>query len=555
MNFLKIFSDSFQDNWNAPAVTSLDTGLTLDYSSLAARFARIHTFMKQVGVQQGTRVAISGKNSIDWVTIYMSIITYGAVVVVIPPNFTADDNITFAGMVECEYMFVDRDEWNDDIDTSFAPTLKLIVSMDATEILMQGTGIQVDTRQVLDRLDLTFVEQYPLGFQSANTVSPVVAPDDVVAIFFTAGTTGTPKAVMLSADSIEGNIIFGIKKAFHPRATHTLSLLPFSNIWGCVYDMMTSLASGAHLFIGPEYAPTNDTITAFKHVKPRRVLVSPDLIHCLYHLSEQHIEEKPFWQFIGKIPLLKGLRKIVVRRSFKKQLGGKCVEAVVGGSMVSPQTARTLHKARVRFTQVYGLIEVGGIITYTPASQWRPDSAGKFAGTLTQGRIRQLDIPGLPPRVGELQIKGMTIMKGYYGDDALTAQVLDADGWLSTGDIASISPQGIIKIYGRLDSLIQTPDGNVIFPEKIEMMLIDQRCIKNVVLVDRDGVLTAIVEPDGDYMKSHDILPDDVPNVIGHAIQEVNRLTRLHERIMDTEISPTPLLLTAKRTVRRYEYS
>lgn len=553
MNLLKIFSDSFQDNWEAPALTSLETGLTLDYGSLAARMARVHGLLEQFGVKIGSRVVIAGRNSVDWVTAYMSVITHGAVAVVIPPGYGPDDIVAFAGMADGEFMFIDRELWDDGVDLSMAPTLRLVLSMDTSDVLMAGPGTVSNPLLVIDRLDMNFIERYPLGFQPSNAKAPVLPPDAVVSIFFTAGTTGTPKAVMLSADSIEGNLIFGLKKGLHPAGTRTLSVVALGNIWGCVYDMMTSLASGAELCLGPVGSLSPETAKAFKRVKPRRVLLSPKLVEGLFRRTERHIEQEPFWRFISKVPLMKSLKNIVVRKSFKKLLGGKCEEIVLGCSMISPHLDWTLHKAHVRFTVVYGLVEVGGIITYTPSSQWRSGTVGGIVGSLTQCRLRPLDLPGLPEGAGELQIKGMTVMKGYYGDPDMTREVLDAEGWLSTGDIATISPQGAIRILGRIDSAIGT-EGGVVFPEKLELRLLTQPGLKNTVVVERDGRLTAVIEPDRNYMTRHDIHPEDVNQLIEHAINEVNRMSPLNERINDFEISEEPLLLTPKGTVRRYEY-
>ncbi len=553
MNFLKIFSDSFQDNWDSPALTDIASGLTLDYGMLASRMARLHTLMSELEMSPGCKVAIYGDNSIDWATTYMAVITSGRTAVVLPPYYTLDEVISFAGMVESEYIFVDPSLWQPDADFETAPTVKLALTLDGTGLLYEGPGSPEGVRNKIARLDFSFVERYPNGFQPQSAVAPNLAPEAISGIFFSAGTTGAPKAIMLSADSLEGNTIYGLKNGFHPRRTNTLVTVSFGNIWGCVFDLMVSLASGAHVYITPYNLPPREVIDALKVARPYKIIMSPRQVHSLFHRAQRNLDKSPLWKMVRRFSVLNPLYQLKLNRKFRALLGGRCVEVIICSDAMSPHLEWTLRRAKVNFTAVYGLTECGGIVSYTSAQQWRPGTVGRIASNLMEGRVVPVDIPGLPEGAGELQIHGMTVMKGYLGDDELTHQTIGADGWLSTGDIAVMSPKGVISILGRIDSIISTESGPV-FPEKIELMLITQKGIRSAIVVDRDGILTAIIEPDFGYLERHDIPREEASQIVAHAVSEVNRLTSLNERIADIEISDEPLLLTAKGTVRRYEY-
>lgn len=106
MNFLKIFSDGFQDNWDYPALTDLDSGLTLTYGGLASRIQRMHMLLEALGVRPGARVAVVGRNSIDWITDYIGTITYGATVVTLPPAYDSQELISLLAEVGTEYLFI-----------------------------------------------------------------------------------------------------------------------------------------------------------------------------------------------------------------------------------------------------------------------------------------------------------------------------------------------------------------------------------------------------------------------------------------------------------------
>lgn len=553
MNFLKIFSDSFQDNWYSPAITDVKTGLTLEYGMLASRMARIHTLMDEIEIPPAARVAIYGDNSLDWATVYMAIITSGRTAVVLPPFYTLDEVISFAGMVESQYLFVDPAKWSVDADLETAPTIRLAISLDGTTLFYEGAESPAGVATKLAHLDISFIENHPHGFQPQNTAVPNISPEATVGIFFTAGTTGVPKAVMLSADCLEANTIYGLKNGFHPIGTNTLAAIYFGNIWGCVFDLMVSLASGAHIYVAPQVTELTTLINALKTVRPYKILLSPRKVHTLFHRAERRLDHSPFWRMCKRFVGLKPIYLMRLRHKFKSLMGGKCAEIIIGGSSVSSHLEWELRKAGVGFTAVYGLTECGGIVSYTPASQWRPGTVGRIVSHMMEGRIAPVDIPGLPEGAGELQIHGMTIMKGYYGEKELTRQTISRDGWLSTGDIALMSPKGVITILGRIDSIIST-EGGPVFPEKLELMLITQNGIRSAIVVDRDGKLAAIIEPDYDYMSRHGIPRQEASNIVSHAVSETNRLVALNERISTTEISEEPLLLTAKGTVRRYEY-
>lgn len=554
MNFLKIFCDSFQDNWMSPAVTSIETGLTMDYGSMASRIARFHNVMDAMGVKRGDRVAISGRNSIDWMTAYMATLTAGFTAVAIPSSYSPEEVISLAGMVESDYLFIDDVEAIGSINVGeLAPSLKVIVAIDTSHVIAEYNGAPEELDKKLDNIDREFMLQYPLGFQPQNIHSPVLPGDALMGIFFTSGTTSTPKAVMLSADSMEGNVIYGIKTGIHPGGTRVLTAAPLGNIWGCVFDMLSAFASGARIYAFDNGNNTHELIRALSIARPHKILLSPRQVSNIYQRAEQRVNGSRLIRLLGRIPGVKLYVKYRIRRMFDHFMGGSCAEIVMGGTAPSEKLVWNLRNAGIRFTVPYGLTECGGLIAYTPASDWEPGTAGHTARHVLKCRLRKVDLDLLPDDVGELQVYGMTLMKGYCGDEELTRRVIGNDGWLSTGDLVKLAPDGVITIVGRLDTMIVTSSG-VIFPEKLELLLISQPGIRKAVVVEREEGVTAVIEPDDTFFRRRGMTDVDRENWIRRAVGEVNRLSSLHERIGNIEISEEPLQLTSKSTVRRYYY-
>lgn len=544
MNFLKIFCDSFTDNWDRPAITSYSTGLTLSYASLAARIERVNRLLELLKVTPGAHVGIVGINSIDWITNYMATMLRGYVAVTIQVSYNNEDVLSLLSSADTEILFIDPVLMPREVDFSTMPALRMVISQDTQEVLYCRFGAAESVQAVLDGLDQHFVNIYPNGFMASDISAPDIKPDAPSAIFFTAGTIGVPKPVVLSSDSMEGNIIFGIRAALFPHGSRTLTSSSVGNVWGTIFNVLVPLASGAHITVFNDFYNPEALIAALKVVKPRRVIMSPRQLRDTYAVIESTFLSSKLYRFLKMLPFNSTLVHAALRRAFNKATGGNCHEVVIGSSNVNRALKRRLSRVGIRFTVSYGLVECGGLVTYTPASEYDPATVGRPLENVMKCRLRPLELKGLPENVGILEVHGMTVMKGYYNDKESTREAFTSDGWLSTRDIATIDREGNISIVARLDSYIERPEGAIV-PERIENLLVDMPGVKQVVLVDRDGVLMAIVH-------AHD--GADADAVARNAIATVNAHMPARLHIDQYEISREPLDFTLKGTIARYRY-
>ena len=198
-------------------------------------------------------------------------------------------------------------------------------------------------------------------------------------------------------------------------------------------------------------------------------------------------------------------------------------------------------------------METGGIITYSPSNEFVVGTVGVPLKSIIKCRLRPIDIPGLPDGTGILEVRGMNVMKEYYKDPELTEESFTPDGWLQTGDLATINNRGVVRLVARYDSLIQR-NGGVAVPERIEAEFIDTTLIKQVVAVERDGLIVAIVYPDLETIHALHGPDVDVAKLLEETRLKINRHLPPACNVDEIEISPDPLDITLKGTVSRYMY-
>ncbi len=552
MNFLKIYSDRFQDVWEWPAITCYETGLTLSYGGLAARMMRVHILLEEIGVVQGSRVAVVGRNTIDWVTIYMAGLTYGATMVTLPTTLPTDEVIHLLGDVNAEFLFIDADIFPGPDCLRSMPSMQLVISTDTQHVLARRFYGVADPEGILKSLDTQFINRFPYGFLPQHAVSPEVAPDAVLAIFFTAGTTGRPRGVMLMADNLEGNIIHGIKNSVLPRGTKSLLATNLGNVWTTVYNLLVPLASGAHIILFKDVTDTGVLIEVLQKVRPNRLLLTPHKVGWLYNAACERLKNNKFYRLIDGKSTLLPLKQLAIRHAFNKITGGHCQELSVFSYPLGPTLARNLLSAGIRYNQSYGLAECGGLISYSSSADFVPGTSGRVLRNTVKCRLRPIEIEGLPEDAGILEVCGMTVMKGYVNDE-LNKDAFTLDNWFCTGDIATINSRSELTILGRIDTLIKR-GGYVIIPEQLALILMDQPYVKLAAIVMRDNKLTAVVQPDLERIHAEQGEHANVESIIKNAISDINRITALHERIENVEVLDKPIHNTIKHTAARYRY-
>lgn len=198
------------------------------------------------------------------------------------------------------------------------------------------------------------------------------------------------------------------------------------------------------------------------------------------------------------------------------------------------------------------MTECAPLVSHTPWREFVLHSAGRVLPGIMEAKILSDDPENTP---GEICVRGENVMMGYYHNYEATDKVLDDDGWLHTGDMGTLSPDGTIFIRGRLKTMLLGANGQNIYPEEIEAKLNNMAYVNESLVVEREGKLVGLVYPDYDVMDAQGITRDKLPDLMAQVLAELNKLVAPYERLSRIELMANEFQKTPKRSIKRFLYS
>lgn len=547
-NTIKIFEESFRNNWELPALSDYNTKQTLTYGEFAERIARLHLIYKECGIKPGDRVALIGKNTPSWVIVFIGTITYGAVIVPILQEFNPRDAQHIINHSEAEILFASNSIW-ESFDFDNMRHIRAAFSLDSGKLLAQKE--EETAGEVLEKIDSLMAEAYPKGFNAACINYIERDNDKLMEINYTSGTTGFSKGVMLTGNNLAGNIVYGINSQLHRRGTRCVSFLPLAHAYGCAFDMLTPLAVGSHITLLGRIPAPKVIVKAMQEIKPHLVICVPLVLEKIYSKMIVPMISKTKLRWALAVPYLD--RKIYdrIRERLIEAFGGQFEEVIVGGAPFNAEVEEFLYKIKFPFTVGYGMTECAPLVSHTPWREFVLHSAGRVLPGIMECKILSDDPENIP---GEICVKGENVMKGYFHNTEATDKVLHEDGWLHTGDMGTLSADGTIFIRGRLKTMLLGANGQNIYPEEIEAKLNNMLYVSESLVVERDRKLVALVYPDYDSMDRDGITRDQLPSHMETVKSELNKLVAPYERISQIEIMVNEFEKTPKRSIKRFLY-
>ncbi len=547
-NTIKIFEESFRNNWELPALSDYNTKQTLTYGNFAERIARLHLIYKECGLKPGDRVALIGKNTPSWVIVFIGTITYGAVIVPILQEFNPRDAQHIINHSEAEVLFASNSIW-ESFDFDNMRHVRAAISLDNGKLLAQNEDEHID--QVIENADALMAKTYPGGFTAAGINYIERSNEELMEINYTSGTTGFSKGVMLTGNNLAGNIVYGINSQLHRRGTRCVSFLPLAHAYGCAFDMLTPLAVGSHITLLGRIPAPKVIVKAMQEIKPHLVICVPLVLEKIYSKMIVPMISKTKLRWALAVPYLD--RKIYdrIRERLIEAFGGQFEEVIVGGAPFNAEVEEFLYKIKFPFTVGYGMTECAPLVSHTPWREFVLHSAGRVLPGIMECKILSDDPENIP---GEICVKGENVMKGYFHNTEATDKVLHDDGWLHTGDMGTLSADGTIFIRGRLKTMLLSSNGQNIYPEEIEAKLNNMLYISESLVVDRDHKLVALVYPDYDSMDRDGITRDQLPAHMETVKTELNKLVAPYERVSSIEIMVNEFEKTPKRSIKRFLY-
>ncbi len=547
-NFIKIYEKSFARNWDLPALTDYTKNKTITYGEFAKSIAIAHTFYESVGIKPGDKIALCGKDSSDWVRTYMGIVTYGSVVVPILSEFNPIDITHIVNHSGARILVIQESIW-EHIDPETLVNVKAVFSLNNNDVLYEKNGQEIRRHIRLSRR--RFHEKYPNGYGPSDVKYAERSNEKVIEINYTSGTTGFSKGVMLTGENLSGNVCFGIYSKLHFRKSRALGFLPLAHAYACAFDMLTPLAVGSHVTILDKTPSPRILLKALAEVKPNLIICVPLILEKIYKNQIQPMLSKMSIKLATSVPLVDKVVYARIRKKLIEAFGGEFYEVIVGGAALNHEVEEFLYKIKFPFTVGYGMTECGPLISYTDWHDFKPGSTGQTLPIMESIVISQ-DPEHIP---GEVCVKGVNVMKGYYRNPEATNAVLDKNGWLKTGDMGTRSPDGTLFLRGRNKTMLLSGSGQNIYPEEIEAKLNNMPFVAESLIVERDGKLIGLVYPDYPALDKLGLASTDLGVKMEEIRKEINKLVAPYERLSKIQLIPNEFEKTPKKSIKRYLYS
>ena len=548
-NTIKIFEKSFIDNWELPALSDYNEKTTMTYGDFARDIARVHLFYEHSGIKPGDKVALIGKNTPMWVTVYIATITYGAVIVPILQEFNPTDAQHIINHSEAILLFTSKAIW-ESLDFEQLQRIRAAISLDSRQLLAEKPGETVS--KVIYDLPNLFEQKYKSGFYRNDIHYADMPGDQLMELNYTSGTTGFSKGVMLTGNNLCGNIVYGINSGLHYKGSRCLSFLPLAHAYGCAFDMLTPLAVGSHITLLGRIPSPKILVKALGEIKPNLVICVPLILEKIYSKMIVPMISKGMLRWALAVPYLDRRIYAQIRKKLIEAFGGEFEEIIVGGAPFNAEVEEFLYKIKFPFTVGYGMTECGPLVSHTPWREFVLHSAGRVLPGLMECKILSDDPENVP---GEICVRGENVMRGYFHNSEATDKVLHDDGWLHTGDMGTLSADGTVFIKGRLKTMLLGPSGQNIYPEEIEAKLNNMLYVNESLVIEREGKLVALVYPDYEAMDQLGVTRDQLPELMENIRAELNKLVAPYERIAKIQLIATEFEKTPKRSIKRYLYS
>ncbi|EIC22532.1 AMP-dependent synthetase/ligase [Thiorhodovibrio frisius] len=476
---------------------------SLSWAEIAAQAARWRQALAGEGLKPGDRVALLLRNCPEWVMFDQAALSLGLVTV---PLYT-DDRAENAAYIlrDCAarvLLVQDAYRWK---------RLAEVMTDGRWPARVVLLDTSKDARALAAKEPAVVVASDWLPSEGAIWHQRAAGPNELASIVYTSGTTGKPKGVMLTHGNILSNVQGALTLLDVYQEDVFLSFLPLSHMLERTASYYLPMMAGSTLAYARSVTQLAEDL---KNVRPTVIIAVPRVFERVYQRLHEQIRQRPAptrWLFdlarhFGWVafehaqgrrrwhPLLllwPVLRRLVADKVLER-LGGRIRAAVSGGAPLPPEVARLFLGLGLPLIQGYGLTETSPVVSVNPLEDNRPETVGIPLGGV-QVRISELD---------ELLVSGPGVMRGYWNNQAATAQVLGKDGWFRTGDQARLVGRHI-QITGRLKDILVLSNGEKVPPADMEMAIaLDPLFEQAMVLGEGKPFLSALLVLNADLWPS-----------------------------------------------------
>ncbi len=544
-SFIALIEQSIKTNWYLNALTDYK-GITLQYRDVARKIEKIHILLENAGIEKGDKIAICGRNSAHWTVTYLAVITYGAVVVPILHEFKADQVHNIVNHSEARLLFVGDQIW-ENLNEAAMPHLEGIIEL-------KDFGVPVSRSEKLayarDHLNEIFGHKFPCRFRPDDISYEKEKSEDLAIINYTSGTTGYSKGVMLPYRSILSNVLYCKEKIGLKAGDSVVSMLPLGHVFGMTFDFLYGFTAGAHLWFLTRMPSPKIIAESFAEIRPRVIACVPLIVEKIFKKNILPKVDNKLGKLLLHVPIISDKIKELIKQKAMEVFGGNFIEIIIGGAPFNAEVEAFLKMIDFPCTIAYGMTECGPIICHSHWTELKLASCGKVAARM-EAKVLS---PNPSAIAGELVCRGANLMLGYYKNEEATRQVIDTEGWLHTGDMATIDEDGNVFIKGRCKNLLLTSSGQNIYPEEIESKLNNMPYVSESLIILQQDKLVGLIYPDSDDAFAHGLNQSDLVRVMEENRLELNKQLPAFSQIARFKLYPEEFEKTAKKSIKRFLY-
>lgn len=545
-SFIAFVEKSIKENWDLDALTDYK-GATLQYKDVARKIEKLHILLAESGIKPGDKVAVCGRNSSHWGVAFLAILTYGAVAVPILHEFKADNIHNIVNHSEARLLFVGDMVW-EALNEAEMPLLEGIILMtDFTLLVCRSKQLEY-AREHLNEL---FGKKFPRNFRREHVSYRRDKPEELAVINYTSGTTSYSKGVMIPYRALWSNTQFAFDVLTMKPGDKLVSMLPMAHMYGLAFEFLYEFCVGCHIYFLTRMPSPKIIFQAFADIKPNLVVAVPLIIEKIIKKNVLPKLESPAMKILLKVPIINDKIKATVREQMIQAFGGNFYQIIVGGAAFNQEIEQFLKSIDFPYTVGYGMTECAPIICYEDWKRFKTGSCGKAAPRM-EVKIVSPDPENI---VGEIICKGPNVMLGYYKNPEATAEVIDKEGWLHTGDLGIMDAEGNITIKGRSKNMLLGASGQNIYPEEIEDKLNNMPFVaESIIIQQTDGKLAALIYPDFDDAFAHGMNNDAITQAMEENRIALNAELPAYSQITRVKIYPEEFEKTPKKSIKRFLY-
>lgn len=446
-------------------------------------------------------VAVIGKTSYEYLIFCTGVLISGNVFVPFSPDISVSEAAELFERADIEVLLFEKDFYeNAEELKKICPDLKMICCFDSAQEIFTN---------------------YSENSEFSNLSDFKVNKEECTIIIYTSGTTGVKKGVMLSSDSLIGNIMYNdyYTDIFNEKDI-ALSVLPMYHTFCFSGDYLKNLKDGLEVCLNGELKDLAENLRLYQ---PKVIRVVPMIAQSL----------------LQKIKIIRRKNPSLSPREAAEEVFGKNIKWLIsGGAYLNPNLIDEYDEYGIYLRQGYGMTEAGCRISV-------PDQG---AARNSVGRV--IDICDVRIQNGEIQVNTPTVMMGYYKMPEESAEMFTEDGWLKTGDIGYVTNDGQLFITGRVKNLIILSSGENVSPEAIENKFGEVGLVEEVLVYGENNRIIAEFYPNFDYAQSNEI--SDIVSELESIVDSMNESAKASHVISEVRVRKTPFEKTGPGKIKRY---